>query len=50
MYKAPLLIVVVSHTAVAAPVGIRIRFGLTDDAPASWNGSVSVTSGELVHL
>lgn len=50
MYKALLLLVVLCYTVMAAPIAVRIRFGLTDTAPASWNGSVSVTSGDLVNL
>jgi hypothetical protein len=34
-------------TAVAADVGLRIRFGLADHLPKSWDGHVSVSPGSV---
>ncbi len=42
----PLLIPSVS----AEDLGVRIRFGLKDDAPTEWNGKISVSPGKVVYL
>jgi hypothetical protein len=39
-----------SATARAEEAGLRIRFGLTDDAPADWSGTVEVEPGRVTHI
>jgi hypothetical protein len=34
----------------AADVGVRIRFGLTDNAPTKWDGSISVSPGKIERI
>lgn len=34
----------------AADVGVRIRFGLTDKAPTKWDGTISVAPGKIERL
>src|SRR5437762_3467994 len=36
--------------ALAAEVGVRIRFGLTDKEPENWNGTVTAKPGKVVLL
>src|SRR5690348_14688737 len=31
-------------------VSLRVRFGVTDTAPSTWDGSVAVTGGEIVSM
>ncbi|HSH93751.1 MAG TPA: hypothetical protein VK968_06370 [Roseimicrobium sp.] len=46
-----LLGLVVSFThAQASEVGLRIRFGLTDDGNKTWDGSVSVAPGSVANI
>jgi hypothetical protein len=37
----------VTHPAVAADVGVRIRFGLTDAEPTNWNSTIAVQPGRV---
>ena len=39
-----------SQSLLSAEVGVRIRFGLTDKEPETWNGSVSVQPGKVAAL
>src|SRR5438552_17915051 len=47
---AAILLSILSFAAqptAAAEVGVRVRFGLTDKEPETWNGSVNVTPGKV---
>jgi hypothetical protein len=39
-----------ARVSFAAEAGVRIRFGITDTEPRSWDGSVSVNPGKVVAL
>lgn len=41
------LLVLVFHAAGAMDVGVRVRFGLTDKAPTKWDGTVTVSPGQV---
>lgn len=41
------LLVALTWNAAADEVGVRVRFGLTDKEPKSWNGTVSVAPGKV---
>jgi hypothetical protein len=45
-----LLLAVISVPVFAADVGVRIRFGLTDDGNTVWDGSVSVSPGTIERI
>src|SRR5438552_12577730 len=50
---AAILLSILSFAAqptAAAEVGVRVRFGLTDKEPETWNGSVSVKPGKVAAL
>jgi hypothetical protein len=47
---SPFALLTLSQTATAAEVGVRLRFGLTDKEPETWNGSVSVKPGKVTAL
>ncbi len=37
-------------TVSAAVIGLRVRFGLHDERPTNWNGTVEVSPGGLTHI
>jgi len=41
---------IAAQASLAADVGLRVRFGLTDKEPEVWNGTVSVTPGKVAAL
>ena len=45
-----LLAVMLAWPVVAADVGVRIRFGLTDKTPTKWDGTISVAPGRVERL
>src|SRR5438552_16446674 len=50
---AAILLSILSFAAqptAAAEVGVRVRFGLTDKEPETWNGTVSVKPGKVAAL
>jgi hypothetical protein len=44
------LLLVFATPVTAADVGVRIRFGLTDDEPTKWDGTVSVKPGKVATI
>ncbi|MEO7677970.1 MAG: hypothetical protein ABIV39_14520, partial [Verrucomicrobiota bacterium] len=52
MFRAilSLLAVTFAWPVLASDIGVRIRFGLTDQAPAKWDGSISVSPGKIERL
>jgi hypothetical protein len=45
-----LLALVCAFPAIALDVGVRIRFGLTDKEPKQWDGTISVSPGEIERI
>lgn len=48
--RLALLACLVVLTAPAAEVGLRIRFGLTDDSNTKWDGNMSVAPGKVASI
>src|SRR5690349_20646357 len=40
----------VGHSASAADIGVRIRFGLNDEKPTKWDGTIDIAEGEIKHI
>src|SRR5262245_11753459 len=52
-FRAVVALTVISalaSIATAADVGVRIRFGLMDKEPATWDGTVNVKPGKVVQI
>ena len=39
-----------AQAASAADIGLRVRFGLNDEKPTKWDGTVEVAPGRVVHI
>src|SRR5215510_11159160 len=44
------LFAILTHSALAADVGVRVRLGLNDDEATVWDGTVTVKPGKVAQI